>query len=73
MSKNYIEIEGSALNLSLSGSTMNHSKINKPQAINKKPPSSYTNRSSLSSRSNSIVVSVILLEFFSHDIIRFEI
>jgi hypothetical protein len=58
MSKNFIEIEGNALNLSLSGASLNQSKNSNSKQINssKRPPSSYTNRSSLSSRSNSIVV-----------------
>jgi hypothetical protein len=61
MSKNFIEIEGNALNLSLSGASLNQSKnASNSKQINsssKKPPSSYTNRSSLSARrSNSIVV-----------------
>jgi hypothetical protein len=61
MSKNFIEIEGNALNLSLSGASLYQSKnstTNNSKQINssKRPPSSYTNRSSLSSRSNSIVV-----------------
>ena len=61
MSKNFIEIEGNALNLSLNGSSLNHSKTQQltKQTNSKKPPSSsttLTNRSNLSSRSNSTLV-----------------